>query len=154
MENKYFKRKTANHYLVLCIQYAEINRMYKNIAKKQIYKDHFEVIMQIKPSEMSRTYRVKITYKYGHIPRAILLEPKLEKYKDEYPHHIYGFDKKGHANLCVFKRGVDQWNHETSIAKTFIPWVFTWLNTYEYWLITGKWHYDEVLVNGIIREQD
>ncbi len=30
------------------------------------------------------------------------------------------------------------------IADSFVPWVCTWLSTYEYWLVTGKWHYDEM----------
>ena len=29
------------------------------------------------------------------------------------------------------------------IALSFVPWIVTWLNTYEYWLITGEWSYDE-----------
>lgn len=154
MANKHPMRKGVNQYLVLCVQYAGINCLYKNIEEKHIYKDHFEVIMQITPSEVSRTYRVKIIYRYGFAPRAILLSPKLEKREGAYPHHIFGFDEDGNAKLCVFNQDTDQWNYKTSIAKTFIPWVSTWLNTYEYWLITGAWHYDEVLGHGVIREQD
>ena len=32
---------------------------------------------------------------------------------------------------------------EVEIEDTFVPWISAWLNTYEYWLITGKWHYAE-----------
>ena len=30
------------------------------------------------------------------------------------------------------------------VADSFVSWVCTWLSTYEYWLVTGKWHYDEM----------
>lgn len=35
-------------------------------------------------------------------------------------------------------------NQQMYIADSFVPWVCTWLSTYEYWLVTGKWHYDEM----------
>ena len=63
---------------------------------------------------------------------------------DVYPHHIYGKDERGHYQLCVHYHRDKNWNQQMFIAESFIPWVCTWLNTYEYWLITGEWHYDEV----------
>lgn len=44
--------------------------------------------------------------------------------------------------MCAYHRDKN-WNQQMFIAESFIPWVCTWLNTYEYWLITGEWHYDE-----------
>lgn len=59
------------------------------------------------------------------------------------PHHIYGVDKFGHYRLCVYDPKRKEWNQQMFIAESFVPWVCTWLNTYEYWVITGVWHYDE-----------
>ena len=39
-----------------------------------------------------------------------------------------------------------EWNKQMYIANSFVPWVCTWLSTYEYWLVTGNWHYDEILI--------
>ena len=46
---------------------------------------------------------------------------------------------------CVFitpniKNGISK----CMLQIRFVPWVCTWLSTYEYWLVTGKWHYDEM----------
>ena len=89
----------------------------------------------------------------GYRPRAVLLSPNLEKRDGAYPHHIYGVDKAGHAILCVYCPDKGEWSSDMPIAKSFIPWVSTWLNTYEYWLITGEWHYDEIINHTDIKEQ-
>lgn len=101
--------------------------------------------MDITPSENSLTYTVKIQYHKTGFPQVVLLSPAVQKYNGSYPHHLYKRYENGQAHLCVFHPGKDDWNRDMSIAKTFIPWVSTWLNTYEYWLITGEWHYDEIL---------
>ena len=101
--------------------------------------------MSITPSENSDPYRVEISYRCGGFPRAIVLSPEIQKKDGNLPHHIYGTDKNGHIILCVFHPGSKEWNNTMLISKTFIPWVSTWLNTYEYWLITGEWHYDEII---------
>ena len=126
-------------------QFTTIRDIYGNIESSRIHKDCFEVVMNITPSENSATYKVRISYRIGGSPTALLLSPKLEKRDGKYPHHIYGIDNAGRAILCVYCPDQDEWNSSMSIATSFIPWVSTWLNTYEYWLITGEWHYDEVL---------
>jgi len=146
MARKFPKAKAATPYVRFMNQYTGIKNTYGNIESSQIRKDCFEVVMNITPSENSATYKVRIAYRIGYKPRAILLSPDLKKRDGEYPHHIYGFDKAGHAILCVYCPHKNEWNSNMPIATSFIPWVSTWLNTYEYWLITGEWHYDEVLV--------
>lgn len=153
MARKFPRRKNYNPMVKLLRHYTEIKRLYGNIESSVLSKDSFTVIMNITPSENSQTYRVKISYRYGYKPRAVLLSPDLQQKEGKYPHHIYEMDKNGHARLCVYCPFLDEWNEDMSIATSFIPWVSTWLNTYEYWLITGEWHYDEIVGHGDISKE-
>ena len=153
MARKFPRRKHYNPMVKLLRHYTEIKRLYGNIESSVLSKDSFTVIMNITPSENSQTYRVKISYRYGYKPRAVLLSPDLQQKEGKYPHHIYEMDKNGHARLCVYCPFLDEWNEDMSIATSFFPWVSTWLNTYEYWLITGEWHYDEIVGHGDLSKE-
>lgn len=145
MARKFHKAKRTPPYLRFMNQYSRIKNTYGNIESSQIHGHYFEIVMNVTPSENSATYKVKISCRMGYRPKVVLLSPDLEKRDGKYPHHIYGFDKEGHATLCVYCPHKDEWNSNMSIATSFIPWISTWLNTYEYWLITCEWHYDEVV---------
>lgn len=153
MARKFPRRKRHNPMVKLLYHYTEIKRLYGNIESSVLRKDRFTVVMNIIPSENSQSYKVEISYRYGYKPRAVLLSPELQQKDGKYPHHIYEMDKNGHARLCVYCPFLDEWDEDMSIATSFIPWVSTWLNTYEYWLITGEWHYDEIVGHGDISEE-
>ena len=153
MARKFPRRKRHNPMVKLLYHYTEIKRLYGNIESSVLRKDSFTVVMNIIPSENSQSYKVEISYRYGYKPRAVLLSPELQQKDGKYPHHIYEMDKNGHARLCVYCPFLDEWDEDMSIATSFIPWVSTWLNTYEYWLITGEWHYDEIVGHGDISEE-
>ena len=153
MARKFPRRKKYNPMVILLHHYTEIKRLYCNIESSVLRKDSFTVVMKITPSENSQTYKVEILYRYGYKPRAVLLSPELQQKDGKYPHHIYEMDKNGYASLCVYCPFLDEWDEDMSIATSFIPWVSTWLNTYEYWLITGEWHYDEIVGYGDISEE-
>lgn len=146
MAKRYPKAKTVSPFVQLVTQYARIKSTYTNIKSAQMNKHSrsFEIVMDITPSENSNTYEVKISYEIGKKPQAILLSPALKEYDGKMPHHIYGFDKNGHAILCVYCPYKGEWTSSMPIAESFIPWVSTWLNTYEYWMITGEWNYNEI----------
>jgi len=99
--------------------------------------------LNITPSETSEIYKVKITYQLGRKPSAVLLSPELKFHNNKRPHHLYLNDKDGHPTLCVFYPGFKEWTPKMFLADTFIPWISTWLNAYEYWQITGTWYYPE-----------
>ena len=107
-----------------------------------IRNNQLRCIMTLRPSEESCEYLVKIVLHKGYKPSVWLMEPSLQLVNDKLPHHIYGFDGAGKPKLCVYHPS--EWNDRMFIAESFVPWVITWLNTYEYWVLTGKWHYDEV----------
>jgi len=100
--------------------------------------------MKVRPSSESNLYRIRVSYKASdRYPKVWLLSPALEMVNGSLPHHIYEMDKNMHPRLCVYYPAYNEWNVGMNIATVFIPWVITWLNTYEYWLITGVWYYDE-----------
>lgn len=153
MVRKFPRSKRFNPAVKLFGQYSEIKKTYSNIESAVLNKDSFVVTMNVTPSENSQTYKVEISYRYGYKPKAVLLSPELQQRNGQYPHHTYGKDKRGYAKLCVYCPDLNEWDESMPIATSFIPWVSTWLNTYEYWLITGEWHYDEIVDHGDISEE-
>ena len=147
MANKYFRSRKMSPIQKVVWQLLSIRNTYSNVESSAITKKGFVCIMNITPSVNSDTYKVEISYEYGFYPKAKLLSHKLEKRNGKYPHHTYGMDENGCARLCVFHQDSNEWNSNMLISESFIPWVSTWLNTYEFWLITGEWHYDEI-ING------
>lgn len=144
MGSKYFRARKMSPFQEIIWQLSSIRKTYSNIESYTRTKNSFTCVLNITPSENSDTYKVEISYKADHFPRAKLLSHKLEERDGEFPHHIYGFDKNGCARLCVFYPGNKEWNSNMLISESFIPWVSTWLNAYEFWLITGEWHYAEI----------
>jgi hypothetical protein len=134
---KYLKQKP----IPLTVQLMRIKAMYGNVENGTCHKNQLSCVLAITPSEHSRLYRVKVLYKIKKRPQAILLSPSLEEVDGKRPHHLYGDDENGHPRLCV--NAPEDWRYDGTmlLATSFIPWISTWLNTYEYWLITGEWHY-------------
>ena len=97
----------------------------------------------LSPSEKSIKYYVEIHFKNNGIPTAYLVKPKIQKFKGKLPKHLYKVDSSGRRPLCVYDPKAKEWNGSMLISETFIPWVLTWLNAYEFWQLTGKWEYNE-----------
>lgn len=139
---KFQKHKT----LTLLQQLFLINGKYKNVIKSYIKNNTLVVALKIKPTENSSEYIVEVRYKKGYKPTALLVYPNLQEFEGKRPHHIYGF-RRDKAILCIYdtRNKSCEWNKDMVLADTVIPWVSTWLFAYEYWLITGVWHYDEIV---------
>ena len=101
------------------------------------------VRLYITPTEDSETYTIDIKYKLGFRPRVLLINPTLKTFNDKKPHHLYG-EEHGFPLLCLYYPEYEEWNKFCYIADTIVPWVSTWLFAYEYWLITGEWHFSEI----------
>lgn len=129
-------------------QQIRMQYLYRKLLVENYIKDSmFVCVLDIQPSSESQVYRIKITYKLSDgAPKAWLISPPLQKYEGKYPHHKYGKDNNGNYQLCVYYPKYKEWNKQMYIANSFVPWVCTWLSTYEYWLVTGNWHYDEILI--------
>ncbi|OCA92601.1 hypothetical protein [Pseudobacillus wudalianchiensis] len=89
----------------------------------------------LKPTEMSATYTIQISYSLDmKKPEIIVLSPKLKRREDEAIPHIYPEEK-----LCLFQPRKKEWTKETFIADTIVPWTSLWLYYYEMWHATGAW---------------
>lgn len=152
MGSKYFRTRKMSSIKYIVWQLMSIRNTYNNIESSTRTKNGFICIMNIRPSENSETYKVEISYRYGFPPEAKLLSPKLEQKDGNDPHHIFDRDKNGCPYLCVFYG--KEWNRNMLISQSFIPWVSTWLNAYEFWLITGEWHYDEIVAGKEVSIKD
>lgn len=132
--------------LTLTVQLMQLRRIYGSLIVDSTIKDSvLSCTILLTPSTESETYTVLITYKLSdYSPRSWMIKPALELYHGKEPEHIYGFDSKNHPRLCVYDPRSREWNQQMFIANTYVPWIVTWLNTYEYWQITGEWFYPAV----------
>ena len=106
--------------------------------KKMIWK------YQLKPTPLSLTYDIKLTYCMGERPHVYVIKPmplKLAAGELSLP-HVYDNDKQ---ELCLFWKN---WDATMPLASTIVPWIADWLYYYEVWLFTGEWegggiHFDD-----------
>lgn len=87
------------------------------------------------PTDASRTYLVRITYRANKSPQVRVLEPKLvmRDDTDRIPH----FYSDGY--LCLYHPSKREWHPDDLIAHTIVPWASLWLYYYELWHAVGKW---------------
>jgi hypothetical protein len=88
----------------------------------------------IRPTSLSNTYRVRLEYSHGKLPRVWVIEPQLKNRNGRRPDHLYR-----DGSLCLFYPRNREWDHSMSLAQTIIPWTSEWLLHYEVWLATGEW---------------
>lgn len=132
----------------LALQRLYIEKYYGECIKSiKIKKNRLIFIMNLRPSEESQAYTVKIECKKSRRPRVWLLSPCLETFNGNLPHHLYPAKKKDkYPELCIYdsRKGYNELPKNKPFAYTLIPWILSWLSAYEFWVITGKWHHAEV----------
>ena len=89
----------------------------------------------ITPTEMNRTFRVRVEYRAPTAPLSFVEEPPLRRRRPEEPiPHTYDSDRP-----CLYLPGANEWRSDKRIAHTIIPWLSEWLFYYEVWRVTGEW---------------
>lgn len=88
---------------------------------------------ELQPTEISRTYSVRITLGHDRIPRVRVVAPELETRPGESIPHVYA-----ERTLCLYTTG--EWQPSMLLAWTILPWTAEWLINYEIWLATGTWY--------------
>lgn len=88
----------------------------------------------IRPTPLSRTYTVLVTYKKGKRPKIRVLKPRLKSRGGKRPPHVYGA-----GDLCLYYPRSMEWDATMLLATTIIPWTSEWLVFYELWQGTGEW---------------
>jgi hypothetical protein len=89
----------------------------------------------IRPTLLSRDYKVKMTYRYAEPPKIVTEEP-LESRPGENLPHIY----RG-GSLCLYD--TNEWKPDMLLADTIVPWAAEWLAHYELWKVRGHWYGDD-----------
>ncbi len=87
---------------------------------------------KLRPSALSQEYTVEIRYRPGKRPVIKVLEPTLIKPEGKHLPHVYSGEE-----LCVYFPG--EWNGDSPLTESIIPWTSEWLFHYEVWLASGQW---------------
>lgn len=93
----------------------------------------------IRPSPLSRFYRVTITYKVGKRPLVTVSGEELQGLdRPDFPHR-FSIDRKNRSvNVCLHLP--HEFDSSQLISECIIPWAAEWLYFYEMWLATGAWY--------------
>ena len=133
----YVRFNRTKHYTFseLLKQIREVERFFK-LENKSIKRGKVELILKIKPTELSVEYTIKIVARTNYNKVGIfVISPKVERYENgkKVP-HLY-LD----GSLCLYYPGYHEWKYTDSWAETLIPWSSLWLFYYEIWQETGEW---------------
>lgn len=92
-------------------------------------------IGDLRPSELSVTYKIRVEQKSGSSPDVWVLDPQLYRRSDDEPiPHMYMQER-----LCLYLPCHNEWKFCDPIALTILPWSSLWLYFYELWHATGEW---------------
>jgi hypothetical protein len=96
-----------------------------------------ELICQgsIRPTPLSREYKVIIQYEFGYRPRVFVPGGQLRRRDQGEPiPHTYADDEP-----CLYCPANAEWTSEMKIATSIVGWLALWLMYYEIWSATGEW---------------
>ena len=96
------------------------------------------VEFDLKPTSLSRVYKILLVYIQGYNPYVYVLNPSLDKLKKEgsiIP-HLYDHER---YKLCLHYPHINDYNPNEEIGQQYIPWITHWLYYFEEWLYTGEW---------------
>lgn len=88
----------------------------------------------LRPSPLSRSYKVRILYRLTETPAVEVVEPTLEDRLGEAPPHMYPGRRP-----CLYSPKRFEWNESMRLSETIVPWLSEWLLFYEIWHATGEW---------------
>jgi hypothetical protein len=89
---------------------------------------------ELKPSAVSSTYNVKISYTREKRPTVWVLNPALHiRTKGEKIPHTFP-----NGTVCLHRH--EDWTSRMFISDTIVPWLSLWLYHYEVWHATGVWY--------------
>jgi hypothetical protein len=91
----------------------------------------------VRPSPLSRAYRLRIRQRKNTYPDVFVLSPNLRDLTEgrRLP-HVYS---QRPVELCLHFPKYDEWTFDKSIAETIVPWAYLWLFYFEHWLATDEW---------------
>ncbi len=133
------KKKKISFSLSLSVkqQLGRIISGFPNAIVEKNTRNECSVIIELKPSVVSKSYDVRIVFTSLKVSVYVINEKlELAKNRDKLP-HVFSHDEQ---KLCLYQFDDNKWTPKQSIASTIIPWASEWLYYYEFWLISGEWH--------------
>ena len=133
MANKFYKERSLS-------VYAQAGMLRRDFPQSKVVKLSRGMLVwqcDLTPTAISDTYSIEIRYSDSmQKPEVYVINPTplpLFEGAKELP-HVYDHKKQ---RICVHL--LDEWNKTMPISNTFVPWASRWLNSYETWVVTGKW---------------
>lgn len=136
-KNRFKTREQVLPYKMILIREKKLIESHYDFLKCTIHKNNLICTGNVKPTNYSHEYSIKIQYNGLNSPKVYVLEPQIEYHDD-----IHMFPKE--KNLCLYHAETDNfvWDYKKhNVYDTIIPWALEWFVFYELYLITGKWEH-------------
>lgn len=93
----------------------------------------------VKPTALSRSYKLELKYALGGVPEVRVLEPNLVDLCGDQgrPPHVY--TDQHPVRLCLYLPSSGEWRRDLPLSLSVIPWSVEWLFFFEIWQATGDW---------------
>jgi len=118
-------------YRWLVVESVRLREKYPSFSVR-VNGDRMATTGKLQPTDVSRVYRVKLTYRYGYHPKVWVVDPAIPY---ESAIHMYMSDN----SLCLYDWREQPWEKSCRLYDTIIPWTSEWLLYYEIYKLTGKW---------------
>lgn len=107
-------------------------------AKCFITKNKLFWYGNIKPTPLSREYKVHLQYGLNKTPKVWVVGDELKKLNaKDFPHYFDVDSNLKKVRICLYR--YQEFSVTKFLAKTIVPWTVEWLYFYEMWLATGRW---------------
>ena len=91
----------------------------------------------LRPTVLSRVYRLRIEYRQGGVPQVFVEDPDLvELANGRLLPHVY---EQKPTRLCLYQPARSEWHSGLLISQTIIQWAALWLFYFEEWLTSDEW---------------
>ncbi|MBI9008534.1 MAG: hypothetical protein JEZ05_00760 [Tenericutes bacterium] len=134
MANKYFK-SFKNPYINIIRVKKDLEKNFLDFKIDNNYKE-ISIICNLTPTDLSKTYKVKINFDGKTRPKVYVLEPELKSLINKtYEVHMFR-----DYSLCLYYKKNYEFNADKDVfSNTIVPWTSLWLYYFELWQYTGKW---------------
>lgn len=112
-------------------------KKYFSMGKGHVKRNCLRWECKIRPTPLSRDYDVRVIYRLDSQPSIFMVNPSLKTFagQKEIP-HLYSQEKE---EICLYRPRYKEWTPNQHIAKTIVPWIYSWLFYFEEWLVSEKW---------------
>lgn len=93
---------------------------------------------KVRPTPLSREYKVMLTYCNSQAPEVWVMGEELQNLEaPDFPHYFEVKPEKNMVQICLYR--YREFSRDKYLSNTIIPWTVEWLYFYEIWLSTGEW---------------